>query len=1033
MAQLTTDSVSRVLEEYLEKYTPAMLQWRYHLVLVKGGPEYAHLPEQSHFAHIISGVFGLIELVRFIVKSQVFVDNFNEDTLRKALALFTIHEVHKAWDYEKIGSTEFSIPLERLREEYERLGLSQFAAVDEHLMRNANVHKRSTKHGDPLLSEEDDGSLLWLLVRIADTFASVKTPAEAVSSLISYLKKLGPAFAPKNPPGQYRLYYHEIQDVRGILTNSLHAAISQRLEKQQGLYPLLFFPTGTLYIGPASIAESQRATFIQEVVTDTLGNLTHYGDGADAIRMGQRAAYFDFETFVYSFASVPTLLELVRDDTISAKVKTSDITKDFDSLLAKKDLPVGWTAETVDEKFTLTREEPKEFLEHWARARRYLFYVDKIVRELNPSINAMDWFLQHFAVSEKTSVGLQEVGNLWAKGGPGKYVLPIAYHFLRGKHFIERPAEALTPGQVVNMLHEHVLAAMGHLDTKSGREAAVTSLGFRQDLTIYLAENLYLSFAPETNLEEDALTAYSKPKNKNPKTPFCALCGRSGEYVQEGRTGILDDFLQVFSNRMLPVQKVQGNRSWCPTCHLEFILRKLTGMGLPSGAHYKSSYRIFLYVMPTFSFTQEHLRLYRRFLSKFANVTSLPVRDFGKEFGLPHHWLERRELDPDWMDALEEILTKQAEKIVGWGGRSFVGERISIGNFKYQPHYFLITWEKPARETEKDDARIATRTEAWAKALFSAAIITGFTSCKVYVTERPYLPVSNPAELKTTITLDGPPPMLRGMLDGNSDFVTLYGREKGERSGLERVLDLSAALWTITTSVHPPDRNTKDKHIAGRLSLTNVSPLAGAHFYKEYSRLNEGKTPSSPLDIACDLLLEIYGGDLMDLVEHVSQQALAIRLPFRSSGRGKVHNYELTFREGVSALRKAFALVPTLRETAITGKRPPVDGVNELKHLASGTLLKAMERRITTRRGDGVINPWRGDLNQLTYDFINTLVDEVYLNRADGSFARFLRLENSLADGVYYYTDRYLSELWQQYNEQKAERQAQEAIQSSQS
>jgi hypothetical protein len=358
-----------------------------------------------------------------------------------------------------------------------------------------------------------------------------------------------------------------------------------------------------------------------------------------------------------------------------------------------------------------------------------------------------------------------------------------------------------------------------------------------------------------------------------------------------------------------------------------------------------------------------------------------------------------------------------------------VGERISVSNIKGQPHYFLITWEKPARETERDDARIATRTEAWAKALFSAAIVSGFTSCKVYVTERPYLPISNPADLKATITLDSPPPALRGMLNGNSDFVTLYGREKGERSGLERILDLSAALWMVTTSVHAPDRNAKDKHIAGRLSLTNVNPLAGAHFYKEYSRLNEGKTPFAPLDIACGLLLEIYGGDLMNLVEDISQQALAIRLPFRPRGvtRGKVHNYELTFREGVSALRKAFALVPALRKTAVTGEKPSTEAINELKDLANGTLLKAMERRIATRRGDGYINPWHGNLNQLTRNLIDTLVDEVYLNRADGSFARFLRLENSLADGIYYYTDRHLAELWEQY---KMERQSQETVQS---
>ena len=92
--------------------------------------------------------------------------------------------------------------------------------------------------------------------------------------------------------------------------------------------------------------------------------------------------------------------------------------------------------------------------------------------------------------------------------------------------------------------------------------------------------------------------------------------------------------------------------------------------------------------------------------------------------------------------------------------RNFVGERASLGRVRGQPHYYLITWEKAAHDSESDDARVATHTEAWAKALFASAVISGLTSCKVYVTERPYLPVADPAELKATITLDSPPPAL---------------------------------------------------------------------------------------------------------------------------------------------------------------------------------------------------------------------------------------------------------------------------------
>lgn len=1024
LTQVTQNELEEIIEEYVAQFVPAMLNLNYHLILVKGGPDYPHLSEQSHFAHIVNGVFGFIELVKFIVAKQIRIPDLDETTVRKAIALFSIHEVHKATDYEKIDQTEFSIPLERLWQEYNNLGLNEFAEVDEFLMRQANLHKRSYRHGDRLLSDDKDSSLIYLLTRIADTFASVKSPGEAKSSLNGYLKDLGPAFSPK----RVQLYYHEVRDVRGVLTNTLHHAVAHELSEQFGLFPLLYFATGTLYIGSGELEAVDPNQLQGRIVQATLQILEKLGKDSDAaIRVGQRVKYFDFEKFVYSFASVPKLLDLIQEDSVSANIKVQDIDNDFSGLLAKKDLPTGWNAETVESKLAVSTDVSKSFKEHWARARRYFFYVDKVIREIDPEIEPIDWFLTHFPIPDTAATNLHEVGALWAKGGPGKYVIPIAYHFLLSEDFVDRTAEALEAKDVIGLLHKRMLIAMESIDTRAGRQVTVSALGFQADLMTYLNENLRLSWNSQTLLPDDGLEAYAKPKNKNPSTQFCSLCGRSNEYVQEIRTGILDDFAQIFSNRMLPVNKVQGNKCWCPICHLEFIFRKLTGLGLPSGMHYKNSYHIFLYALPTFSFTPEHIRLFRRFMGSFQNQTRLPVRDFGQDWGLPRFWLEKRQLDPDWIEQTFEVLETQAEKIQASGG--FTREGLKSGRTAVQPHYYLIKWAKNASENDKDKPNdnniIATRTEAWSKAIFAAAVIAGLTSCKVYVTERPYLPISDPAELKATIHLDSPPPPVRGLLGNEVDTISLYGRELGNVSGLERVLDLSASLWTVTADVHAPNRNTKDKYIAERLGTLNVNELAGAHFYKEFARLNDGATPYKPLATACQILLETQkaqGGQLMNLVEDISKSALIVRLPFHGRGRGKMHNYELAFREAMDALRKSFPLVPELRQTALTGKPPSIQAQAELKTLASGTLLKAMERRLQTGRGDGLINPFGGNLNQLVRDLIDILVDKVYLERANGSFTAFMRLENSLADGVYYYTDRNLSTLWQKRKEMQAEK-----------
>ena len=166
---------------------------------------------------------------------------------------------------------------------------------------------------------------------------------------------------------------------------------------------------------------------------------------------------------------------------------------------------------------------------------------------------------------------------------------------------------------------------------------------------------------------------------------------------------------------------------------------------------------------------------------------------------------------------------------------------------------------------------------------------------------------------------------------------------------------------------------------------------------------------------------------MMDLVERIAEESLKIRLPFRKYERGKAHSYELVFREAVDAMRKAFIAIPELKTAALTGEKPSTESVAELKKLASGTLLKAMERRQATERRDGFINPAyrdmeRQDLGLLIGNFIDLIVQDVFLDRAGGSFARFLHLENSIADGVYYVTDRAIDEKWESNQAARAEK-----------
>ena len=1047
---LIDTQIENTVEEYLGHCYPAMIQENYHLRLAKGGAEHPHLPEQSLLTHVLNGVFGMVRLVKSFVINDVQLRYLDEDFLRKAIGLYTLHDFHKVGIGERLDDTEFSIPLEQLEAEFQKLNLEDFATLDANIIRAANVHKRSSRQGDLLLTGDALAKQLYIFVRIADTMASVTSPVEATSSLQSWLKNLGPDFIPKQDG--YTLFWHQLTDVRGVLTNTIHNAVSDELEREHDIFPLLFFSTGTVYIAKQSrVAKIKRSALLDTVADTVLAGLsTSDANKAKSIAQdGIRPTKYDFQSFVYASASVPVLLGLVKENALKANMKAGDLIREdrstkertlgkefkhFNTWLPKLAEVSEWNDSSTADALSIRLDVSPEFIERWSHVYYYLLYVDSIARDLVESATSpktcLIWFLSRFTLPGATVTKLMQLVEVWNTGGKPVYLVPIAYHFLIGTNFQEKSVDTLPIETVIDAIHNHVLNAFESINTSKNRKVKLDQIGFRPSLTSYLNEYLQISWDQNVLLTTDALGEYRRNKIKSHKdmgtktsqAGICSLCNRYTEYIHEIRTDILGDFGRVFSNRVIPAKEASGtNRSWCPVCYLEFVFRKMVGLGLPRGADYGNSKRLYLYLLPTFAFTPEHLKLFQRWLKQFHDTTALPVRDYG-EAGFPSKWLEHGAVDTEWIEDIQNLLSKQAERIGKLGGQTYVGERLR-SNTVGQAHYYLITWEKLARGQESDDARLATRTEAWAKGTLLACVLSSLSGCKVYVTERPYLPVTNPSELPRTVTFDSPPPIITSLF---GDGISLYGREKGQRSGLEKALALSASLWKVTDKVHAPKRTTKDKYISERLHAANTNPLAGASFYKEYVRLNDGFSPDELLSKACTIILNTLGGDLVNQTAQLAEKCLDIALPLTQSGRGKARRYELLFRECIAAIREASSTIPDFRQAALTGKAPSSDSIGELRTLVTGTMLKGLERRQQQKRGDMFILPWGQELRQLTEKLVNFVIDELYIKRSGNSLSKLLSLENQLADGVFYHTDKMLSDRWKAYNEAKAARKAAE-------
>ena len=102
---------------------------------------------------------------------------------------------------------------------------------------------------------------------------------------------------------------------------------------------------------------------MQTLANVVVSSLAEFGSGsADAIRDAIRPAYFDFETFVYSFAGIGDLLSIVRDDCSTiAKPNTKDIEKDIDGLLSERDLPEGWRAARYGHASECSKKNQRRF------------------------------------------------------------------------------------------------------------------------------------------------------------------------------------------------------------------------------------------------------------------------------------------------------------------------------------------------------------------------------------------------------------------------------------------------------------------------------------------------------------------------------------------------------------------------------------------------------------------------------------------------------------------------------------------------
>lgn len=972
--------------------------------------------DQSMLVHVLNGVFAITRLVTYLQREGVY--ELDETSFRRALALYTTHDLHKVSDLDKGNRGEFDLPLAAVDKEMRALGIAGFASTTPEEHRLAMVHTQSPKVADYQGAATGTSAIIGL-VRLADALASM-TNARDYTTAQNYLKGLSWQVA----SGGYRFFFHEVDDYRGLSTLLVHKAVADVLWEALRLFPLLFFPNGVLYVGKNPDPGVDVGELRERVTRRFFGAVRGSAGGEAANAALNPAQTVKFETYAYLFAGLGDMLDVLYDYALRRQEKrflSNRLQRRAERQATRRGRTSVMTASDELSRFdrdygvAATADEDADFSQKWSALTKYVEGLASVAGDVLGEREWLSWLLQLFAPDIPAGLGeviIRDISNL-TSGGVADHCVVLAYHYLRNHRFgpDEREAGMVELGEILRELRARALASLeSAVDSDGLLELANRELGLEQDVADYLRSNLVLSPLGSRRPEPEGDAEVLLREHRRQHNRLCVICNRPiPAHLDKKNIGvksaIFEGNRQVFSNRLIPRASSVSEMVWCPMCYLEFMLRKLLGVGFTTGVDANASDRLFLFLLPDYSFTPEALNHARELFAYFDGVTRLKLRQRDDEPGAPSAWLLGSGLDRAWVGEVRAMFAREAENLnsdVSKGGvptgrrfRDLPGEKI-VGPRVEGLNYQMLVYEKSVGSGSRAKRLAPTRTELWAKALYAGCLLQTLLGVRVYITDKPYLPISQPTEMKAIIHLDAPHNSLRAVLDGTDSTVSL--------AQVPRTIGLLSAVWEVNTALTAGADGRSmnvDKQVANVLEVINSEPLAGARFYKE--RVRDGRPLYPAFEAACRLLLEELGGNKMNLAQELAGASLDLYIPSLrgvKAGRGAAHRFETLFRTAIEALKK-----------------DPKAPDEELVHRVAGALVKRVQRL------DNGVRPLHGEeLLDGAERMARLIVTDLFSERCGGSLARLAQEENSIADAVFFVTSRELSARWSAWKTGRADR-----------
>jgi CRISPR-associated protein Csc3 len=549
--------------------------------------------DQSLINHVRNGVTALARVNEAIEEVGGYPSNERE--LRDAIALFTIHDVHKLdEDRDENVDTRFDIPESEIESYVERFGLLDWAES----LTMADFHSCAIDHHDSWEANPDQTTHVFddyrPLLRLADALASSETPEAATGRSVT------DAVQHAYPNAVADLRRHSLTDVKGILTNLVNAAVAETLE-QASYEQLLIYQDGCVYLAPEdATSPTLNDPFVSGVFDNLKQNIRQahpayqdHGQLEENLTV-RSMGFYGINDQDFFYAGAETVLQAVALKGATDADPSSEPTASMaDSMeLVESYLP-----------FEIARTREPVGLARFVYTVKRSF-IDPVIAETDGETSELAATCDVFGVAENVREGLEAATEEDSLTAGGKW----DYSYGIGQALLNEGTVDSTA------LAKRISDALDEIDADWAEIVETEHAGnLRSELTAYLNDVIAVDGRPVEG-DSDVLTDPFEEYAGSRRGKTCVLCNR-------GTTGTKGDMkapkslttLQAgYSNHIAVDSGKPDELLACYPCKIELSLRE-TGSGRREGG------RLWFHFVPDYFYTPLSWQQYSTFTANFHN------------------------------------------------------------------------------------------------------------------------------------------------------------------------------------------------------------------------------------------------------------------------------------------------------------------------------------------------------------------------------------------------------------------------------